>query len=351
MADAAPGPIGTRSSRFWLFAPIALLILVAIGWTIAWFVIRDRTAAGLDAFRAAEERAGKAMDLQGPLHLPATRSGVEVSCAELGVVRDGQSPVSLGRVESVAQVYQPRFVITEIDGPMTASDGRVTVQGSWRLLEASVRSTRDGLQRLSLVADAPRFTVAGAAPEDVVVSADRFEAHLRPNLSRPQEEAYDVALRLQGASLPALDAFFSDAAPTSLETDLTATRAAGFAGRPLPAEIERWRAAGGKLDILEFSLKKGGKRVDAKGTLFLDDLHRPAGEITLATAGLESLIASIAGKGLGANLIAGLFGGGGTPPAGTAAPALRALPPLRLDNGCVALGPFVVPRLRLELLY
>jgi len=349
MADATPGPIGTRSSRFWLFAPIALLILVAIGWTIAWFVIRDRTAAGLDAFRAAEERAGRQWTCKDR-SIAGYPFRVEVSCAELGVVRDGVT-VSLGRVESVAQVYQPRFVITEIDGPMTASDGRVTVQGSWRLLEASVRSTRDGLQRLSLVADAPRFTVAGAAPEDVVVSADRFEAHLRPNLSRPQEEAYDVALRLQGASLPALDAFFGDAAPTSLETDVTATRAAGFAGRPLPVEIERWRAAGGKLDILEFSLKKGGKRVDAKGTLFLDDLHRPAGEITLATAGLESLIASIAGKGLGANLIAGLFGGGGTPPAGTAAPALKALPPLRLDNGRVALGPFVVPRLRLEPLY
>jgi hypothetical protein len=347
MADAAAAPLGTRSNRFWLFAPIALLILVAIAWTVAWFVIRDRTAERLEAVQAAEARAGRQWTCKDR-SISGYPFRIEVACAELSVLRDGIA-VSLGRVESVAQVYQPRFVITEIDGPMTASDGRVTVQGSWRLLEASVRAEREGLQRISLVADAPRFTIAGAAPESVVISADRFEAHLRPNLSRPQDQAFDVAVRFQGASLPALDEVFGEAAPTNLETDLTVTRAAGFAGRPLPVEIERWRAAGGKLDILEFLLTKGGKRIDVKGTLGLDDLHRPTGELVVATAGLDTLIASLAGNGLGGSLLGGLFGGGQA--TGGAPAALKQLPPLRLDNGRILVGPFTVPRLRLAPLY
>ena len=50
----------TRQSRFWLFAPFALLALVAVGWSVAWFVIRQRTAEGLDLWLAHEAAAGRA---------------------------------------------------------------------------------------------------------------------------------------------------------------------------------------------------------------------------------------------------------------------------------------------------
>ena len=67
----------------------------------------------------------------------------------------------------------------------------------------------------------------------------------------------------------------------------TATQAKGFSGRPVLEEIERWRAAQGRLDILQFSLTKGGNRIEAKGELTLDELHRPAGQLQIAAAGLD----------------------------------------------------------------
>ena len=119
MADAAPAPIGTRSSRFWLYAPIALLLLVAIAWSVAWFVIRDRAAEGLDACSRREARAGRQWTCKDR-RIGGYPFRIEVSCAELASCRDGVT-ASLGRVKSVAQVYQPRFVITEIDGPVDGS--------------------------------------------------------------------------------------------------------------------------------------------------------------------------------------------------------------------------------------
>ena len=152
---------------------------------------------------------------------------------------------------------------------------------------------------LSLVADAPRFTLAGAAPEDVVVSADRFEAHLRPNLEPSAGRGFRRGARGRGgASLPAPRRLLRRRrADEPRISTLTATRAEGFAGRPVVGEIERWREAGGKLDILEFSLVKGARRVEAQGRARASTTctGRPA-KSTSRPAGLESLSRNFAGK-------------------------------------------------------
>ena len=47
MDQAAPTG-NVRRSRFWLYTPFVLLLLLAIAWSIAWFVIRSRTTEALD---------------------------------------------------------------------------------------------------------------------------------------------------------------------------------------------------------------------------------------------------------------------------------------------------------------
>jgi len=58
MDEAAPAG-NVRYSRFWLYAPFALLLLVAIAWSAAWFVIRNRAGEALDGWLAAEAQAGR----------------------------------------------------------------------------------------------------------------------------------------------------------------------------------------------------------------------------------------------------------------------------------------------------
>lgn len=345
MADAA----ATRRSRFWLYAPFVLLALVAVAWSMAWTVIRNRTSDGLDRWLAAEARAGRQWTCQDR-QVGGYPFRIEVACAALTLQR-GTVSASLGRVQSVAQVYQPGHVITEIAGPLRATDGAITLEGTWRLLETSLRGSTRGFERASLVAEGARLQIAGASPEPLALASERFEAHLRPNPSRAAEHAFDAAISASEATLPILDNLLGGGEPANLQLDVTATEAQGFRGRPVVEEIERWRQANGRLDVLQFSLAKGPRRLEAKGALRLDDLRRPSGEFAVAAAGLEGLISSLTGNRVGGNLIGALLGQGSRPPQPGSGPSLAPLPPVRLAEGRVLFGPFAVPGLRLAPLY
>jgi hypothetical protein len=107
--------------------------------------------------------------------------------------------------------------------------------------------------------------------------------------------------------------------------------------------------------VLLLSLAKGDRRLEAKGNLRLDAERRPEGQLTLAGRGLDGLIANLTGQRAG-GLIGALLGQvTGRPPAQTAAPAgvpgLAPLPPLRIENGRLLLGPFAIPNVRIPPLY
>jgi hypothetical protein len=347
--DEAASAGTARYSRFWLYTPFVLLLLVAVAWSVAWFVIRGRAAEALDGWLTAEARAGRQWTCQDR-RIGGYPFRLEIVCGSLDM-KQGAVAASFGRVESVAQVYQPRFIITEIDGPLTVTDGAVTVQGKWGLLQTSIHASPGGLQRLSLVAEAPNFTVKGLALGEFASMGQHLELHVRPNPARGPEKAYDAALSVKQARIPALDNLVGGSEATDLDSDITVTQAEGFRGRPVAQELERWRAAGGKLDVLMLSLAKGPRRVEAKGDVRLDELHRPAGQLNIAAAGLDGLLGNVMGRRNG-GLLGALLGQGGTPSAQpNAKAALSPLPPVRLDNGRLALGPFVIPNIELRPVY
>src|SRR5215213_2619937 len=183
MDQAAPTG-NVRRSRFWLYTPFVLLLLLAIAWSIAWFVIRSRTAEALDGWIAAEARSGR-----------------QWTCGDRTIVgypfrldvKRGAVSASFGRTEAVAQVYQPRRIITEVAGPLRVTDGTVTVDGTWDLLQTSIHVSQSGLQRLSLAANAPKVTITGLGGGEIAGSGKHLELHVRPNPSRRAELAGDVA--------------------------------------------------------------------------------------------------------------------------------------------------------------
>jgi hypothetical protein len=336
-----------RPSRFWLYTPFVLLVLLAVAWSAAWFLIRGRVEAGLDAWLAAEAAAGRQWTCTDRT-IEGYPFRIEISCAELRLQGEGPAG-SFGPVEAVAQVYQPRHAIVVIGGPLRLTERGVAAAAEWRRLEASVRIAGGGLRRASLVAQAPSLRITGL-PEDLVLSSDTLSLHLRPNPTRGAEGAVDIAASATGARVPRLDALAGGPEPANLQIDLTATQSGAFADGVGVGEVERWREAGGRIDLLLLSVAKGGRRLEAKGTLRLDDQHRPAGQLTLAGTGLDDLIANLTG-GRSGGLLGALLGQ--SPAAKSPAPgaALTPLPPVRLDNGRVALGPFTVPNARLPALY
>jgi hypothetical protein len=334
MVEAVPAG---RGSRFWLFTPFVLLLILALAWTAAWFYVRGRAVEALDGFMAREAAVGRQWSC------PGRRVGgypfrIEVSCPQLGLKR-ADVTASLGPSQVVAQVYQPRHVIAEIGGPLRVTDGERVGEARWRDLRLSLRLAGAGLQRVSVLAAEPSLRMEGLPVGPVEGRAARLEAHLRPSPAR-NDGAYDLSLRVEGAAAPALAPVVGSDAPLDLDLQGTVTQARDAAPRPLIEELERWRRAGGQVEIERLVLAQGPRRVEAKGTLALDDLRRPAGRLEASATGLEGLVA-------------GLLSGRG-PEAAEPRPGpsrTTRLPAVRIENGRVAIGPLQVPGLRLAPLY
>jgi hypothetical protein len=384
-----------RRSRFWLYAPYVGLLALAVAWSIGWVLIRARAVSEIDGFFTREAAAGRTWDCPG-----RTVGGypfrIEMRCDALTFARSDLT-FGVGPVVAVAQVYQPGHVIVEAKGPLRLKEGGTTLDADWRLLEASFHAALSGFQRLSLVVEAPKGTVEGVvlgqttpgapapeapapggtapatpppgtSPVPIAFSAEHFEAHARPTPGRFESDgAIDLSARLQKAALPVLDPLLGGPEPADMALDATVNRARGFGPGPLPGELERWRHAGGSLDVTLLSLAKGPRRVQARGTLALDEAHRLSGEAGLRAAGVEQIVGAIMGERLGAergaligNLVGQLLGGLARPRNGAAPAAppatgdeagLKPLPPLRLADGRVFFGPLAIPNVRLVPLY
>ncbi len=358
-------------SRTGLFLPFVLLLILAVLWSAGWFWIRGRAGSEMDAWLAREASAGRNWScpdrriLGFPFRL-------ELQCSSLSLARaDGR--FRLGPVSAVLQVYQPRYVLFQATGPFHAEQGDLVGDVDWAGLQASFHGASDGFVRASVVIDAPKGRVTGGDPGPIDFAAEHIELHARPTPARFESEgAVDVSLRLAKGTFPQLDPLLGNTDPADIALDTTIERATILRTGQVARELEKWRQAGGRLDVTALSFVKGDRRIQAKGDVGLDTAHRPDGQFEVRAAGLEGIIGQIMGQKLGAergaligNLVGQFLGGlqrrenpaaeaGGAqaPQSGTKPePPLKPLPSLKLAGGRLMLGPFPIPNIALPALY
>jgi hypothetical protein len=373
--DGTP-PTGGKAGRgpglrLGLFAPFVLLALLALAWTAGWFWLRGRAESEIEGWLHREAQAGRQWTC-ADRSLTGYPFRFELRCTSLSFARSDVR-FTVGPVVAVAQVYQPRHVILEATGPFRVQQDGLSADVTWGQLEASLHATGDGFQRASLVVDRLKGAVTGVDPSPIDFSADHLELHARPTPGRfAGDGAVDLSARVMRAAVPVLDPVLGGSEPAGIALDATVTRAAGFRTRTLAQELERWRAAGGTVELASLAAEKGSRRLRAQGVLSLDEQHRPAGQLDVRTAGLEQVIAPLISEQLGARLggdgaalignIVGQFLGGRRkePAPGQAGPdapdrpgepPLKVLPTVRLAGGRVVVGPFAVPNVRLQPLY
>jgi hypothetical protein len=357
-AQTVPGQ-RARRSRLGLFLPYILLAVVAAGWSAGWFWMRERAAGEIDSWIAREAAAGRTWTC-ADRSLGGYPFRIELRCSAVTLERD-DGRFRLGPSTAVAQIYQPRLVVFESAGPFHVEQGALTGDASWGALQGSFHGAADGFTRASLVVDNPNVTVKGAEPGPIAVAGRHLELHARPSPGRYESDgAVDVSLRLTQAEVPQLDALTGTQAPADLALDATLTQATVLRTGAVARELERWRQAGGTLDLTALSLAKGAQRVQAKGVIALDGAHRPAGQIDLRAAGVDALVGSIVGQRFGSDkgalvgqLVGGLLGLSRRPEAEVPADAapLKALPPLRLVDGKVVFSGFPIPNVYVPALY
>lgn len=330
---------GRRRPGAAVTVPLASLVILVLGWSVLWGVARSEALRGLDGFIAAEAAHGRTWSCPDravsgyPLRL-------ELSCRDVafaGPVDGAPAEGHLAGLSAEAWIYEPSALHVALTGPMTLTsrDGRADFTLEWTALDATLRGLVGGLKRVELVAEGAALTRPSGGGR-----AERVELHAGPAGGAPAAAADDaVEIALTGATVPALDAVTGESARLDGLFTGTVTRAYGDLPDLGPATVERWRRAGGRLQVDGLTLTQGSLTANLKGTLGLDELHRLDGALDASLGGFDPLLkrfgVSVRAAALG-GLVADLFG---TRPAAPAAKNAIALP-VTFADGTVSVGPF-----------
>lgn len=349
-------PRAPRRTRWGLYLPLVALAAIVAGWSAFWYVARNLVENGISRAIADAAQRGDAWTCRDRT-IGGFPFRFEIRCSDLTLARSASGGVvrlSTGPVLVVGQPHTPAHLIMQADGPLRAdlADGR-RIEVRWDLAEAS-RSARNGeLERFSLDVRKPvvSITAAGASPAAggsvSTISAAALEAHLRRNPALPAADgARDLFLRIGQMASGDLDGLLGDANPADVELQAMVNRSELLANGLTPATLEAWRVAGGRLEMTRFALRKGIKRIEAKGEFALDEERRVAGRIEPSVANIDQF-AGIRLRGQAMDLASALSGR----PRPEGADGLKPLPAIDLRGGRVGFGPVRLPLPPLAPLY
>ncbi|MCE1235629.1 MAG: DUF2125 domain-containing protein [Hyphomicrobiales bacterium] len=297
--QAVPAPSGPRG-RWPLYLALGVAVAAA-AWTAGWTWARSRAIEEMDARLAGLERQGVRVvcperSVGGypfRLEISCRDPGVEIAARGLGG--------SVAALRVVAQIWDPKHVILEADGPLVGEEaGKGRIEATWRRLSMSLRWRPGAVDRASLSIEGLDTTLHGADGRTGRLKAEHWETHGRNAGERAQSlevvaSAAGAALWVEGRPVgpPRSD--------VSLEANLV------DALPPGPGEAAKaFAARGGRIAPIRASFSVGGVRVAGKGELTLGADGLLDGMIGFAAQGLEAVVAQPAA--LGAET-AGLLGG------------------------------------------
>jgi hypothetical protein len=282
-----------RPPRRWpIFLPLALVVVLALGWSGFWFYASTRAQAELAAWNKREAAAGRELscanqDFGGfPFRFELRCAAPQLALTKAHVSLKAQD------MHAAVQVYQPRLAIAEFTGPLAVSDDHGEVAAvDWTLAQMSVHAQLSGPpERVSVVLDQPKVT--RSADQETVGRATHAEIHLRQAPRLPSDPpAFDIALDLTQALLPAV--------PRVPNAPVDATIAGTLRGlddlspRPWRQVLRDLQAANGRLDVTQARIRQGNVLIVGNGTLHLTARGALDGQLQLTVAGIEELMSAL----------------------------------------------------------
>ena len=286
----------TPRRRPWLIAtPLVLVLVLAAAWSGIWYYAAGEAEARVNDWQTQQAKAGRVFSC-GSQKVGGFPFRIEVRCGDVAVeLKDTQPPlaIKLKEIHVVAQIWDPKLLIAEFTGPLTAAEpGQPPVTVTWTLAQASVRGTPAAPERASIAID--DLKLAGPAPGNALFDAKHAEFHARMQYgSWPHNPAIDLAVKLNAATAPALGAYTRD----PLDADILAVLHGmkDLRPKPLPVRLREWQAAGGRVEIQNARIAQGEMLGNATGMLALTQRGRLDGALRLNVAGLEQLLPTITG--------------------------------------------------------
>src|SRR5262245_12229830 len=238
-----------RRRRWPLLLPFILVVLLAVSLTSVWFYAAVRAQEEIASLRVREAKAGRTQDCASQ-SIAGYPFRIEVRCGGASFELKGAPTLRLSLPSALAavQVYD-KLLISEFTSPLEISEpGRPpSTIVDWRLGQASVRGLPAGIERASLVLDAP--TVRDAGGGDVVFKAGRVELHGRQaGDATPGNPAIETVLRLNGAVADKLHPLAGKPIDAEIATVLRGVD--DISPKPWPTRLREWQARDGRLEIV-----------------------------------------------------------------------------------------------------
>jgi hypothetical protein len=301
MSDLQVAP---RRRRLWtVFVAPVLLLLLAVGWSVFWFVAAGQVDRSVDDWRAREAASGRVYDCAQrsvggyPFRLEVTCDGASVTLrAQTADQAAAQTPVTakLGKIVVVAQVYDPQRLIAAFAAPATLTDAnqRPLTVVNWTAARASIAGLPGVPQRVALVFDDLAIDRVESTMQVGLARAKHVELHGRmAEVSTPEKPVIDGALQINGASIQDVHPVLLAPFDADIRTRLTGLR--DLAAKPWPERLRELQADGGKIEIAQARVQQGDLLASGAGVLGLSANGRLDGELQMTVAGLETIVPAL----------------------------------------------------------
>jgi hypothetical protein len=274
--------------------PLAVVIILGIGWTGFWYYAASRADVEFAAWRDRQAAAGRVFGCASQ-SIAGFPFRIELRCSEPALsLRSRGLALKANDLLAAVQIYQPTLLIGEFTGPLTVADeaGAPTATIDWTSAQASVRGLSATPERISLVLEKPSLArFADGAPQSFA-NAGHLELHARQAPRLPQDPlVVDLALNLAKALFPGI----ARVPDGPIDADITGTLRGLQDFRPKPWQqlLRDLQAANGRLDVTHARIQQGEVLATGQGTLSLTARGTLDGQIDLTIAGIEQLVTEL----------------------------------------------------------
>jgi hypothetical protein len=291
---ASDSDLGRPRRRWRLALPLAIVVVLAVGWTGLWNYAATRADAELAAWRGREAAAGRIFGC-GTQRIAGFPFRIEITCTDPVLdLQANQLAFRLKDLLAAVQIYQPTLLIAEFTGPLAvANQGRPPdVVADWTLAQASVHGLPSEPDRISVVLDKPSVARPASPAAQTLANAEHLELHVRQAPRLPQDPpVLDLALDLRQTLLPGLP--HVPAGPIDAEIAATLRGLKDLRPKPLSALLRDLQAANGRLEITHARIRQGEIIGVGQGTLALTARGTLDGQLQLTIAGIEQLMIAL----------------------------------------------------------
>ncbi len=290
--------------RFFVYGPLAALLLLAAGVSAYWFVTAGQIRAELERLDGGEILPGvtlqfAAMNISGfPFRFDIVLGGVTLAAS----VQDGSWVWRSERIALYAQGYGRAPYVMEADGLQTiswpADEGgpQNILQMTSGITRASVLIENGRLQRFDI-------DILNAEAQDASLDAAPMRtfraARAQARISAREDGTIGIAAALDAGMIgtgyrPALG---SDLSRVRIEGQIGQAQTllglrAGTAG--VRESLNAWRGQGGAISLQPMEAAWGGTLLRGSGELFLDERYRISGRLSASPEDPVSFLGALA---------------------------------------------------------